>query len=413
MESLKILLTNTFYPPFHVGGDATHVQQLAELLAKEGHEIHVIYSLDAFSMKKVGKKTTNTKLEGKNMIKQYPLHSPYSFFEPIRTYVLGYSNWINKSIRKVIEQIHPDIIHHHNYSLLGNKIFNLNELIGKSLITFHDYYPICQQNSLFKYGRNLCLKSSCFQCSFLIKRPYQLWRHTFLNKLILKNNYFISPSNFLKKTILKRIKDPELIEPKFEVIPNFLNPIEIKTNENYSTRFGEYFVYSGKVTRIKGVQKLIKFFPEFNKDFPEINLVVIGTGPLHSSLSKLIHRLKLEKKVHFLGRMEYIENLEIIRSAQGLILPSIWWENCPMTLIEAVYNNVIPIATDLGGMSEIVAEIDPRLLINPHSFDSSLYEILKAILESKFNIQSSHLKNIYHKKYSPSAFLKAYYRLIK
>ena len=52
METLKILFPTSFYPPYHLGGDATHVKYLAEELAKKGHEVHVLYSLDAYQIKR-------------------------------------------------------------------------------------------------------------------------------------------------------------------------------------------------------------------------------------------------------------------------------------------------------------------------------------------------------------------------
>ena len=49
---LKILFTSTFYPPFHLGGDAVHVKYLAEELVKRGNEVHVIHSLSAYLLKR-------------------------------------------------------------------------------------------------------------------------------------------------------------------------------------------------------------------------------------------------------------------------------------------------------------------------------------------------------------------------
>ena len=52
MDTLKFLLTSTFYPPYHLGGDAVHVSYLAEELVKRGHEVHVLHSLDAYIIKR-------------------------------------------------------------------------------------------------------------------------------------------------------------------------------------------------------------------------------------------------------------------------------------------------------------------------------------------------------------------------
>ena len=52
METLRFLFTTSFYPPYSIGGDATHVKYLAEELAREGHEVHVVHSIDAYRAKR-------------------------------------------------------------------------------------------------------------------------------------------------------------------------------------------------------------------------------------------------------------------------------------------------------------------------------------------------------------------------
>ena len=57
MESKKIVYFSTFFPPFHIGGDATHVENLARLLNKNGNEVHVVHLLDSYYFKKFSNKT--------------------------------------------------------------------------------------------------------------------------------------------------------------------------------------------------------------------------------------------------------------------------------------------------------------------------------------------------------------------
>src|SRR5438093_7983179 len=58
METLRFLMVTTFYPPYHLGGDAVHVQYLARALAAKGHEVHVEFSPAAYALKR--KKRPNT-----------------------------------------------------------------------------------------------------------------------------------------------------------------------------------------------------------------------------------------------------------------------------------------------------------------------------------------------------------------
>ncbi len=414
METRKILLTNTFYPPYHSGGDAIHVQQLASLLAKEGHEIHIIFSVDAYEAKQFRSKAKGGKSEqSKDQVFTYPLRSPISFFEPISAYSLGFSRWITKKMEGIIKKIKPDVIHHHNYSLLGNRIFKLNKMVDVSLLTLHDYYPVCQQNALLKFKRTICVSPECLKCSFFIKRPYQFWRHTPINSSILKNDFIISPSVFLRDIILERSDLRSKLKDKFKIIPNFLNPVTPDSKEEYRKKLKDYFVFSGKITFIKGIHRLLNSFSKFSKEFPDINLEIIGNGDLLPHYKRIIGPLRIGNKISFHGKLDYNRNLQLIKSAKGLILPSIWFENCPMTLIESIFLKTIPITTNLGGMREIVMRVNKNLLIDPNNFETSLSEIMKSVITGKIKVKSSDFEKVFHKYYSTKAFLKEYYKLIK
>src|SRR3989344_6602223 len=90
---MKILITNSFYPPYHVGGDATHCKYLAEALVQEGHEVHVIFSYDAYALKKAyGQKEENW-----NGVKVHKIKSPLKKLEPILNYLDRKSTRLNSS----------------------------------------------------------------------------------------------------------------------------------------------------------------------------------------------------------------------------------------------------------------------------------------------------------------------------
>lgn len=94
MKSLKIVMTTTFYPPYHIGGDAIHVYHLSNELAKRGHEVHIIHSIDSYRWQR--------KDEPKN---QYPNHdnitlhsikSPIGKIAPLISYIFGFPYSVEK-----------------------------------------------------------------------------------------------------------------------------------------------------------------------------------------------------------------------------------------------------------------------------------------------------------------------------
>ena len=129
METLHFVFTSTFYPPYHVGGDATHVEYLAEELVKRGHEVHIIHSLDAYKIKR-NKQLPVKQTEQKKNLFINTLESPLRTLEPLITYTFGNSLWTSRKFTEVVTSIHPDVVHHHNISLLG---YNL---LKKDRITF-------------------------------------------------------------------------------------------------------------------------------------------------------------------------------------------------------------------------------------------------------------------------------------
>ena len=93
METLTFLMTSTFYPPYHLGGDATHVKYLASELVKRGHEVHVMHSLDAYNLKRSGPDNPEFPDDGVNV---HTLKSPYGRLSTLKSYAGGSSDYVNK-----------------------------------------------------------------------------------------------------------------------------------------------------------------------------------------------------------------------------------------------------------------------------------------------------------------------------
>jgi glycosyltransferase involved in cell wall biosynthesis len=136
METMKFLMTTTFYPPLHIGGDAVHVMYLAEELAKRGHEVHVMHSVDAYSMKR-GKVGAEPAME-RNGVHLHPLRSGWGRTSIYKGYLTGRSGFVDGRFRGLLNDLKPDVVHHHNISLLGASLL---EKTGKNrqLYTAHDY----------------------------------------------------------------------------------------------------------------------------------------------------------------------------------------------------------------------------------------------------------------------------------
>lgn len=108
---LKFLFTTTFYPPYHIGGDALHVKWLADELVKEGHQVHVMFSLDAYELKR-GKIAGVQLPAGAPDV--YPVRAGRGRLEPLSVYVRGRSGCFSEEFERLLGQVSPDVVHHHN-----------------------------------------------------------------------------------------------------------------------------------------------------------------------------------------------------------------------------------------------------------------------------------------------------------
>ena len=273
METLKFLFTTTFYPPYHIGGDAVHVKYLAEELAMRGHEVHVLHSLDAYRIKR---KNLPKKVETDGVY-IHVIDTRFSL-SPYVVYLLGGSSVILRKFQELIREIKPDIVHHHNISLLG---YSLLKKQGNylNLYTAHDYWLICQQNNLMRTRTEICDGSRfCALCALRRRRPPQLWRYSKGFKTAVNDvDLLISPSNYLREKILKSFNVKVVTIPNFTPEP----PRDIKPSG-----FSNFFLYAGVLEEHKGVLNLIKAYEDISEEV-EAKLIIVGDD----FVSKLMKRV--------------------------------------------------------------------------------------------------------------------------
>ena len=392
METLRFLFTSTFYPPYHVGGDAVHVKYLAEELAKRGHEVHVLHSLDAYKAKR---KSPPESVETRGV----HIHSIKTHFSlsPYIVYVLGGSSSILKRFEDLIREVKPDVVHHHNISLLG---YGLLRKRGNylNLYTAHDYWLMCQQNNLLRNGSEICDRGSCLLCSLRCRRPPQLWRHSKgFRKAVENIDVLIAPSNYVKNRVLKSFNVKAITIPNFAPEPpNFIE----------SSGFSDFFLYAGVLEKHKGVMDLINAYKEVGNKI-DSKLLIVGAGGLKSKMMEIIKRSKLESKISMLEWIDRNLLYRLLRDAKALIIPSIWPENCPLIAIEALSVGTPVISSDRGGLPEIVEKIDRSLV---YSSAEELKQILLNFDKSKYPLHMIRL--VYERHFSPQAFLKKYFEVI-
>jgi glycosyltransferase involved in cell wall biosynthesis len=338
-------MVTTFYPPYHFGGDAVYIYRLSNELASRGHFVDVIHCKNSyFFLTNDGAKAG---YENHPNVNVYGLKSQLGFMSPLLTQQTGISALKRKFIKSRLEENGYDVIHYHNMSLIGITALGYGNAI--KLYTTHEHWLICPMHVLWKYNREVCREKSCFLCTLAHKRPPQFWRYTnFLQRMLHNIDSFISPSRFTMKKHLENGLDIPIVH-----IPNFLPHTE-KNRDAYGDLISlinnhPYFLFVGRLEKIKGLQNLIPVFKKYGK----YDLLVAGGGTYESALRDLVGDAL---NIKFLGRLSFEELQKLYRNAVAVIVPSICYEVFGIVIIEAFSMKTPVIVNKLGAMPEMIED---------------------------------------------------------
>ena len=396
-------MITTFYPPYHTGGCGTHVYQLSNLLAQQGHQVEVIHCLDSYFIKRKTKQTG--KYEKQANLKVHRIESGVGRIAPALTYLTGYPLLVGKKLKRILDKGF-DIIHYHNISLFGGPaVLSFGDAI--KLLTLHTYWLICPTHYLWKFNREICQDKECLKCMiFYGKLPPQLWRYLNLRDRMLENvDALIAPSQFLK------CKHAEAGIEKLNWIPYFVfRPQEHhRLNEENSvldlTNFVPYFLYVGRLEFHKGVQVLIK---AYTRKMRKSKLLIAGEGTYCQTLKR---QARSNPNIIFLGQLPCEKLARFYENALALVVPSLWPEVTGIVALEAMSHGIPVITSGKGGLMEAVNSNKAGII---YGEVDELVDALDRIEEDQ-NLRNDLAVNAlsaYNKYYTPEAYLEKYYRLI-
>ncbi|HVO45942.1 MAG TPA: glycosyltransferase family 4 protein, partial [Steroidobacteraceae bacterium] len=249
----------------------------------------------------------------------------------------------------------PDIAHAHNiYHHISPSILGLLKRRGiPTALTLHDLKLACPAYSMLAHdgvcercrgGRihnvvlNRCIGNSAAM-SFVVMLEAML--HRLLGSYSRCVDALIVPSRFY----LEKFVEWGLPRSHFRYVPNF---IDVQRYEPAYTA-GRGFAYLGRLTRQKGVATLIRAAAQVRQP-----LVVAGTGPEMNALRGLAASLNAD--VTFTGHISGQALHDVVRAARAVVLPSEWYENAPVSLLEAYALGKPVIGARIGGIPELIRE---------------------------------------------------------
>lgn len=364
---MKVLLVNKFH--YLKGGSERVYFATKDLLEKNGHQVV------CFSMQ-----------DEKNLpCPEEKYFVPHVDFE-------SHEDWLGKvgrflhypraarNLEKLIIAEKPDIAHLHNIShQLTPSILKPLRKHGVPIIqTLHDYQLICPNYRLFTGGKvcERCKKHKYYNCVIhrcvqgsvaasalaALELKWQWLSRSYKEKV----DWFISPSQFLRDKIKQWG-----IKNQVEVINNFID-LE-KFVPNYLP--GDYVVCASRLSKEKGIMTLLRAV----RKIPQIKLKLIGDGPQRKRIEEFIKRKQI-RNVEYLGAKYDQALFDLIKHSRFFIIPSEWYENYPMLVLEAMALGKPVLAAAIGGLREMVKPGH-----NGWHFQAGSIRSLRAAIKQHFN----------------------------
>jgi glycosyltransferase involved in cell wall biosynthesis len=354
---VRILHVNKFL--YRRGGAEAYLLDLAGLQRAAGHEV------EFFAMR-------------------HPDNLPATFAEAFPSYVefetapptagekmraagrLLWSTSAARGMREVLATFRPDVVHLHNiYHQLSPSILRPAGRSGAAVVmTLHDYKLACPTYRLLdRHG-------ICEACI-----PHRFWNptlrrcnrgslaastlngaemtvHTLLGAYDPVHR-FACPSRFLEGKMRAARVHPD----RLRWVPNYVDPTAITPK----AAPGGDAAYVGRLSEEKGVDVLL----EALQRAPALRLDVLGDGPARPALEALGASLGVGDRVTFHGRLPATAVHEAMRSAAVVAVPSRWYENMPITVLEAFAAGVPVVASALGGLPELIDDDRDGILVPP------------------------------------------------
>jgi glycosyltransferase involved in cell wall biosynthesis len=357
-----ILICSNVYPPNFIGGAEIIAHYQAKSLQEIGHEVIVFTGDSAHN----GTRYT---------MRQHIYEGLPVFRVPLKSqdYSWDFVNFSHVPVEKhfdaLLDVFSPDVVHMHNIVGLSLGIIHSAKRRGvRTVVTLHDHWGFCFKNTLIKKENEICQDySRCAECMPTLADgadrniPIRM-RRDFFRFQLSEVDSFISPSSYLAETYVRAgvpIGKMNLIWYGIDVA-RFSSVIK-KPNLGRIR-----FTFIGYFGSHKGIPVMLEALMLIRS--PErISVNLVGGGELNDYAHQRVEAAGLQSVVRFWGKVDHTRIEEVFSETDVLILPSIWPENQPVTITEAMATRTAVIASEIGGIPELVTSGYNGYLFQPGS----------------------------------------------
>ena len=396
-------MVSSHYPPNHLGGDAVMVQYLADELARRGHEVHVLHDPEVYSLVRNARIRNPVQYEKVGPI----IHKPASRStrsEIILRLSLDWSGKMREEVSGLSRSLKVDVVHWHNTKGFIGRPFAPQD--KTTLYTAHDYYLVCARSNLARPDMSFCQNPFlCQTCLLRWRKPPQLWRVGHRRVIQPPSEIeVICPSDFMSQ----RLKRDGVTA--HHLLRNFVPDPAPSVSAEPST--GDSIAFVGMLEPHKGPRTLLEAFA-MSRDRQGFKLHIIGEGSLRSELNDRVKDLGLVDRVSVPGFLPRLEVECIRRNSAALVVPSEWPENAPLTALESLALGVPVLASDAGGLPEIVDSELGSMIFKAGDI-SSLTDCIASLWQNRAHLGEMKRKarEAYVNRFSPALHIAQYLKII-
>ncbi len=350
---MHVMVANNIYPPIVAGGAELIVSYLCEGLVKRGHRVTVVSTCGP-QMEPYPTETRN----GVEVIRFFPPNFYWSFD---RSREPGIKKWLwhardawNRQaalrLRSILETARPDLLHTHLIDGMSASIWACARRAGMRVIhTAHDYHLLCPRAFLLTSDWRVCSQP---------RLPCRIYRNWHLRTMRYVD-LFVSPSRFLlglHEQAGLRVANRDVVHNGIPQ-PNDVERVRQLRPSDSRLRF----LMLSRLTVEKGVRVVLDAVARLPTDLG-VEIVIAGEGPLEGEVRAAAAR---DHRISYLGYVDGEAKLQALSRAGYLLLPSLWYENAPVVIVEAAAYGLGVVGSEIGGIPEFVEKDQTGLLFPP------------------------------------------------
>lgn len=371
----RIIVCSNFYPPGFIGGAEIIAHGQSRIIANDEKVFLIVFSMDL----------SETYCDG------YCHAGMYDGVLIVRFCVSGshmnpsgisfFHREMNEAFRQLCGLVNPTVVHGHNMTGMSLGMLETAKDFGAAVcMTLHDHWGFCLKNTILDNDHKLC--DHFWQCNACmpvlnagdIHIPVNI-RQGYFRKVFEKVDTFLSPSRYLADAYIRG-------GFSWHRMRQLWNGIDTKKYANMRKKQSEKFriAFVGHFGEHKGIELLIRAAARLKRKNIEIELA--GDGEEYDNYRHLAVELGVLSQIRFWGKLNNSDMIRVFAETDVYCLPSVWPENQPVSITEAMACGIPVIASDLGGNRELVRHGINGFLFRPGD-DQDLAEKIRTLMDDE------------------------------